>query len=354
MYKTLKIKSGVKDYSVAFIDKIREGFDALGGKDLYVIMDKNVALCYRRELAVFLKKYPHIIIEATEVHKTLDYVNSVIHQIIEENTRRGCVLAAIGGGIIQDITGFIASILYRGVDWFFYPTTLLAQSDSCIGSKTSINIGPYKNQVGNFYPPRRIFLDVNFLRTLSAEDIKSGLGEIIKVHLLDSEKSMRYVEMNYAKALAGQGVMYDLIIKSLKIKKGIIETDEFDRGYRNIMNYGHSFGHALESLTRYKLNHGQAVTIGMDISNYLSYNLGLLSKEKYTEMKRVLLLNWPDYNFKKLKLQSFFAALARDKKNTGLGVTLILTKGPGKMIKRSLAFEAGIKKIISAYFADNL
>lgn len=351
IYKNLKIKSGIRDYSVVFTRDFREGLKPVSDK-LCVIADRNVAMLYKGELDGILARCPNIIVEAKEEHKTLAYVNMIIHKLIKMGIKRDHRLVAIGGGIIQDITGFVSSILYRGMEWFFYPTTLLAQSDSCIGSKTSINIGEYKNQVGNFYPSTKIYLNINFLNTLSSKEIKSGLGEIIKVHLLDGRRSAIYIEENYEKAVYDLKIMETLVRRSLLIKKYVIEKDEFDRGYRNIMNYGHTFGHALESATNYRLPHGQAVTIGMEMSNYLSHRLGYLSPGDFLRMRGVLMKNWPCHSLRNMDLDLFFRVLSRDKKNTGGNITAILTRGPGRMFKKKLPLNMATKRLVSSYFEN--
>lgn len=350
IYERLNIKSKINDYSVLFVSAFNDGLAQKSGRNFFLILDRKVAKYYKDEFRGILQMYPYLLVTAAENHKTIDYAKSILRYLIDNNIRKNYTLVAIGGGVIQDITGFVASILYRGVNWVFYPTTLLSQCDSCIGSKTSINIDGYKNQVGNFYPPQKVFLNVNFLKTLPLREIKSGLGEIIKVHLLEGRRAMEFVAKNYAKALSNPEVMSSLIFRSLGIKKRIIEKDEFDRGYRNIMNYGHTFGHALESLSNYRLGHGQAVTIGMDISNYLSYKLGYINKTTYKKLKILLLKNWPDYELKNINLNLFFKSLSKDKKNTDDKITMILTRGAGKMMKKSLAIDSIFKDRISAYF----
>lgn len=349
-YKKLNIKSHIKDYSLEFtdsyVDLLRKDYD----KNFFIIIDKNIKKLYRKQLNQILSKYPYLELKASESIKTLESAKIIIKYLIENNIKRNYALVAIGGGTIQDITAFVASILYRGVDWIFYPTTLLAQSDSCIGSKTSINVDSYKNQVGNFYPPRKIYINTAFLKTLSLKDIKSGLGEIIKVHLLDGLQSLHYIKENYGNSLLDPKVMEKLIFRSLEIKKDVIEKDEFDTGYRNIMNYGHTFGHALESLTGYKLCHGQAITIGMDISNYLSRNLGYIQENRYKEMREILAKNWPSYNLKNIDFDLFFKCLTKDKKNIGNSIAAIITKGPGRMFKKSLLLDGDTKKMFFSYF----
>lgn len=351
IYKKLTVRSSVKDYTVNFSDDFNDGLNDDRIKKPFIIIDRNVARLYRDELGRYLKKYPHMIIRATEPHKSLAHINVITRQIIDNDVKRGNELVAIGGGIIQDITGFIASILYRGMDWVFYPTTLLAQADSCIGSKTSINVDGYKNQVGNFYPPRAVFLNVDFLKTLSNADIRTGLGEIIKVHLLDGRQGMKYLSKSYGTAFADTSVMSELIMNSLKIKKRVIEKDEFDTGYRNIMNYGHTFGHALESVTGYRLSHGQAVTVGMDISNYISWRLGHITEPVYREMENVVAKNLPGKGLRDIDISAFFRALTKDKKNIDRKVMMILTRGPGRMFRDCHNLDKRMKGLLSSYFA---
>lgn len=354
VYKRLDIKSNIRNYSVLFTDSFKCGWDMYPDRDKYFIVDRNIIRYYKKELGGILNKYPVLAVEASEAHKTLDYADVIIRKLISGNIKKNHIIVAIGGGIIQDIAGFVASILYRGIDWIFYPTTLLAQCDSCIGSKTSINIGGYKNQAGNFYPPMHIFLNTAFLGTLSSADIKSGLGEIIKVHLLDGVGSFNYIINNYDRSLKDLKIMKSFIFRSLNIKKKIIELDEFDKGYRNIMNYGHTFGHALESITNYRLCHGQAVTIGMDLSNYLSYKNGYISERMYLKMGDLLKKNWPKYDISGSNVNLFLRMLTRDKKNTNNNIKAILTRGPGRMFKAELTTDAATKRNITAYFNNNL
>ncbi len=352
IYKRINIKSKINNYSVLFVNDFQRDLQIRNKNKLFFIIDSRVKKLYQGKINTLVRKYPSMTLVASERIKTIDNAKVIIKHLIENNVKKDFILVAIGGGTIQDITAFVASILYRGIKWIFIPTTLLAQCDSCIGSKTSINVDEYKNQVGNFYPPFRIILDVNFLKTLTQSEVKSGLGEIIKVHLLDSEESAGFIIKNYASALTNPKVMSKLIFRSLMIKKRIIEKDEFDTGYRNIMNYGNTFGHALESLTQYKLGHGQAVTIGMDISNYLSYKLDYITENRYKEMKNILLRNWPDFRLENLDLNMFFKSLTKDKKNVGSKITMILSKGPGKMVKKRLCIDVVIKNLILSYFSQ--
>lgn len=353
IYKEIQIKSKVHNYKAQFTEDFCSSVRGIGAKKLFLFVDRKVANYFKDDLKKLFVKFPYMLVDALERNKTIDNAKTVIRYLIDHNIKKDYIFVALGGGIVQDIVGFVASIIYRGVEWVFCPSTLLAQSDSCIGSKTSINIDEYKNQVGNFYPPSGIFIDTRLLKTLSTEDVKSGLGEIIKVHLLDGRSSFRKLLNEYDYLINDPKVMREFIIRSLLIKKRFIEKDEFDVNYRNILNYGHTFGHALESVTEYKLPHGQAVTIGMDISNYISWKKKYIKENQYHEMRALLLKNWPSHNLSHIDLERFFLSLSKDKKNTNKEIKAILTKGPGKMIKEFLPVNARLRKQMCQYFLQD-
>ncbi len=249
---------------------------------------------------------------------------------------------------------FIASILFRGIDWNFYPTTLLAQSDSCIGGKSSINLEGYKNLVGTFWPPRQVFVDSQFLDTLPREEIKSGIGEILHFYLIDDSPLTHSLINDYEEFLETPTVQVEHIRASLDIKRKVIEIDELDQNERRIFNYGHTFGHAIETVSDYSVRHGQAVTMGMDIANYVSLELGYLAKGSFELMRQTLAKNMPSYQLQQAQMDRYFRALTKDKKNIGSNLGCILTRGPGSMQQVQIVLDDGFKKIISDYlkFAD--
>jgi 3-dehydroquinate synthase len=348
-FDELEVKSHIRDYSVLFTDNFRESLikDA-GEKRCFLIIDHSVYHLYHEQLHDVLPPGRFFVVEAIEEHKSLDYVKTVIKSLLGSDIKRNDRLIALGGGIIQDVAGFVSSVLFRGIEWVFYPTTLLAQCDSCIGSKTSLNVDEFKNQLGTFYPPYHIVLDVNFLKTLSIADIRSGLGEIIKVHLLDGPDSLEYICSKYDHSSA-PNIIKELILRSLRIKKTIIEKDEFDRDYRNILNYGHTFGHAIESITDYSVSHGQAVTAGMDMENYISFRLQILPQVSFDSMRVPIMKNYPDFQLKEEHIEPLLVALSKDKKNVDENLTVILTKGAGEMLKMKIPFNNTLKEYINDY-----
>ncbi len=348
----LEIRSSVRGYTVLFVDDFSEAIAKdCQERPAFLIVDQSVYHLYHEQLEKVLQSKTHLVVEATEEHKSLEYVEVVIKSLLNSSVRRNHTLVGVGGGIIQDITGFVASILFRGIDWVFYPSTLLAQCDSCIGSKTSLNVGEFKNQLGTYYPPARITVDANFLRTLSARDMKSGWGEMIKVHLLDGPASTEYIASCFdAKSAAlDLDMLKTLTHRSLGIKKEIIERDEFDRDYRNILNYGHTFGHAIESITDYRVCHGESVTIGMDIANYLSLRLGMLPESSYEKMRVPIERNYPEFRLREEHIEPLLVALSRDKKNVDNDLVMILTKGPGEMFKTKIPFDGALEQYVNEY-----
>ena len=350
----IEIKSNIHNYRVTFIDNFGESLNSILANGDTIIIDKTITEIYSQDLKSWLDGGRVIPITVNEKQKSYQSLIPIIEQLISQGFKKNHRLIAIGGGITQDITGFIASILYRGVLWFFYPTTLLAQGDSCIGSKTSINFGDYKNQVGGFYPPKGIFIFPGFLKTLSDKELKSGLGEMCHYFIVAGEDEFAFFKKNYKNALMDEEILSEFIAQSLKIKKTYIEIDEFDRKERQIFNYGHSFGHALETLSNYAVPHGIAVCYGMDIANFISVKLGYISEEVRLHIRELLEQIWKDTPIPDFSLDRFISALRRDKKNVGNELRLILNKGIGNIQKVAIPVDERFVGWIQQYFETQL
>lgn len=216
------------------------------------------------------KRFSHCIaIEANENNKSLDYIPNVIIKLRELGCNRSTRLIAIGGGVIQDIVTLVASIYMRGITWSYMPTTLLGMVDSCIGGKSSINVSGFKNLVGNFYPPKEVFIDLHFIDSLNQEQIVGGLYEAVKIcyarSILEFENYLACASTFSCSLSNSQKV----VMRTLLAKRWFIEIDEFDQNERLLLNFGHTFGHALEAATEFSVSHGIAVGIGMLIAiNY--------------------------------------------------------------------------------------
>jgi len=327
------VKSIIHDYQVEFIQDTKATLQNELKEGDVIIIDNKIKALYGEGLAEIFEAYKWIGIDAVEPQKSYQGAMPVIQQLIDTGFRKNHRLIAIGGGITQDLTAFIASILYRGVAWYFFPTSLLAQGDSCIGSKTSINFNEYKNQVGGFYPPNKIFINLSYLDTLSFMELKSGMGEMCHYFVVAGEEDFERLKREYAAALTDKQVLAGIIARSLEIKKGYIERDEFDRKERLVFNYGHSFGHAIESLTNYRIPHGIAVSYGMDMANFVSVKLGYIPESVRTNIRELLQQIWEGTFITDISVEKFTRALSKDKKNVGNMLGLILNKGYGKIFK---------------------
>ena len=350
------VKSNIHNYEVNFIDNVKKSLETELKEGDFIIIDNKVKSLYPDWFEDVLVNYNYIGIDAAESQKSYQEVEPVINTLIERGFRKNHRLIAIGGGITQDVTAFIASILYRGVQWYFFPTTLLAQGDSCIGSKTSINFGKFKNQVGGFYPPNKIYVDPKFLNTLPFKELQSGLGEMAHYFVVAGEEDFDRYKRDYAQALVDKNVLRGVIARSLEIKKSYIEIDEYDKNERQVFNYGHSFGHAIESLTNYGIPHGIAISVGMDMSNFVSMKKGYITSEVRQNSRELFEKIWDGYadQVKRLDIDTYLVALSKDKKNKGPLLGLILNKGYGKVFKDFTENDMIFRSWIVEYFANEL
>ena len=309
----------------------------------HLIIDAQVAQLYENVLAPALAGESVLRIEATEANKSLERFPAYVTHLLNHGVKRDHVLIAVSGGILQDVTAFLAATVLRGVSWRYYPTTLLAQADSCIGSKSSVNVGRYKNQLGTFTPPQDIVISTEVLDTLPEAEVRSGIGEMLKVHIIAGWEDTRAIIADYPRLARERPLLLRYIRRSLELKKAKIEADEFDRGERLVMNYGHSFGHAIESATRYAIPHGIAVTMGMDMANDLSCQFGLIERAVYETLHQVLAENYAGFERIRIPEAEFFAALAKDKKNTGDTISLVLMREPGRVFKEEHPNDARLR-----------
>jgi 3-dehydroquinate synthase len=311
VYSTLNIKSKLLDYDVKFINSFDEINYYTNQNNTITIIDKNVSLLYN-----FLNKPDNIIIESDEEVKTFTGINYLLDEFTKRKVNIKTKLIVIGGGVLQDLVGFCASIYCRGIEYILVPTTLLAQTDSCVGGKTSINFNNKKNILGTFYPPKEILICSKFLETLSKIDYFSGLGEIFKFHILNGNIS----NFNYNSNIK------DMIYSSLKYKIDILLIDEFDKNERKFLNYGHTFGHALESISEYKIPHGIAVILGSLIATKIAFELNYNVKDYELILKNgFLLLKESTIQLKEewFDLNKLIELIKSDKKSVGK-LTMVL------------------------------
>jgi 3-dehydroquinate synthase len=347
---SLPIASAQGDYAVEFFPDVDAALQAAAGlDDPFFLVDRHVRALYARELAPLLDGRRTLELDATEDEKTLAGVGKVVAFLQENNATKKSTVVAIGGGIIQDLATFSSHIYYRGIRWAFVPTTLLAMSDSCIGAKCGINLGPFKNQLGVFQSPSRVLIATGFTRTLSDLDVASGHGEIIKLMLTGPPAGYRKLK----DALDAEGLrtarLPELIYDSLAVKKRVIEADEYESDLRRILNYGHTFGHALESLTAHQVPHGLAVAWGVDLVNHIAVQRGLLDQATFDDVHAFVQRHFRFTLPRHVTASELIAASRRDKKVSDGAVNLILLERPGNLKIVPVPFDAALEQQVGGY-----
>lgn len=308
----------------------------------------------------FYRGVPTFEVVADEQHKNIDSVLAVVDFLEQQRATRSSMLFVVGGGILQDIGAFAAYLYKRGIPWTFVPTTLLSQADSCVGGKTAINHKDTKNLLALFSAPRRVIIDTGFLKTLPDLDIFSGAGEIYRLCITGGPAFVEVLQRELHSFLGGDAsARTRLIATALAAKRAVVERDEFELDLRRSMNYGHSFGHALESLSGYRIPHGVGVTIGLLVENELSCHRGLLSRiERNTliEIGRHLIPAECARIFFDTDLDGIIDLLRRDKKAEGTVLKLATIESIGVMRFIDLSLDARgedeLRAAVSSVIAD--
>ena len=344
------VSSSYGDYSVIFesFTSFKKSIDL---DNFFFIVDKDLKSIYSHLLSD-LPIEKTIIIDSTEESKSFEQSSIFLKELLSKKIKKNNTLVAIGGGVVQDVTAFLSSIMFRGIDWIFVPTTLLAQCDSCIGSKTSINFQSYKNVLGNFYPPQKVIIDKIFLDSLPRSEIKSGIGEMTHYYFFEGSNFLEDIYNNYDEIVSRKKDITPYIMESLSIKKRVIEVDEFDTGIRNHFQFGHTFGHAIENASNYTINHGQAVTLGMDISMFVSQKKEILSKVDFITYHNLIAKNFPSFNLKNFDFNLFYDSLKRDKKNIGNFLICVLIEKSGELKKAKIEINNNLKDMLYLYFHE--
>ena len=352
----MKIVSKIKEYEVIFEDSPSFISSLLAIEHSYFVISRTVFRLYN-QLFASIDKERLLILEGKEENKTIEIALSICDKITNISAKRNTTLISIGGGTIQDITGFVASIMYRGINWIYVPTTLLSACDSCIGGKSSLNYHRYKNLLGTFYPPDKIYIWPGFFNTLSDKDYKSGLGEVTKFSIMSGLDGLDEIEKHFKYLINKEpNIVKRFVNTSLEYKKSFIELDEFDKGERIKLNFAHTFGHSIEVVTDYKIPHGTAVAIGMIMADYISYKRGYIN-ETVKERSEKLLLQIIDIDinlFLNNQFESFLAAIKKDKKQIGDSLTAVLITRFDKTGELSIVHDVSQNEIRDAieYFEN--
>ncbi len=331
--KTLKIHGDTGDSTILV-------GEVLGSLGKYAPLEKTVVITDSNVRRHYQKDFPScevIEIGSGEKIKNLDSVRKICQRLMDMEADRSSFIVGIGGGVVCDIAGFVASIYLRGVRFGFVSTTLLSQVDASIGGKNGVNLGGYKNMMGVFNQPEFVICDMNLLKTLAEKDLLSGFAEIVKHAVIGDPELFSYLEANYERGLSlDTEVIQRLVCDSIVIKSSIVNRDEKETGERRKLNFGHTFGHAIEKTAG--ISHGEAVSAGMVIASELSKKRGYLSPK---EAEKIVIL------LKNLKLPtrlpfdhgSVLEALRKDKKRDGNSINFVLLRAIGHAVVEKISIK---------------
>jgi 3-dehydroquinate synthase len=359
----IQISSRGYDYFAQIKNSSEINF-ALSNYDICVVDANVIKSGWLQNLEV-----PIFEILPAEGKKNLDSVQLLLEKFASVGLNRKSRVICIGGGVLQDLCTLVCSLYMRGIDWDFVPSTLQAMGDSCVGGKSSVNLGTRKNVIGNYFPPKNIFLDTTLIQSLSYQDIQCGLLEILKINMLQTEVELSNFFQLFSQVVGKASKEIDpeslkfLVYTTLQLKAQIVTRDEFDLGERRLLNFGHTFGHAVEEFSNFKIPHGHAVGLGMLLSlqysneilgsrtgsrfqqmnNQIKKIFGCESRQKYIEF------------LKSMKFQEFSAIMLGDKKSVGEHLNLIIPNKDSLEIyttKYSRDFEISVKKTIDFTILD--
>ena len=361
------VKTKSKSYPIYFGDGILNRTGTLINKNLpnvkkiCIIYDKNLPLVLVKKLSKSLRKYnPKFYqLPAREKTKSLKVAKKIIDFLLKKNFNRSDCIIAFGGGILGDLSAFISSLIKRGIKFINIPTTLLAQADASIGGKTGINSSQGKNLIGTFYQPDFVLIDISMLNSLRRREMICGYSEILKHSLIMDKKFFLWLSKNAKKIINNKdkNLLTIAIRRSCKIKSQIVSKDEKEKNLRMMLNFGHTFAHGFEGAKNFsnKLNHGEAVLLGMMIASQLSYKKKILSlKDLILLKKHYLSLDLP-MNIKKIikkkEINNIIYFMKKDKKNLSEKINLILIKKIGKTRPSNFAISsAELKKFLTSYY----
>ena len=341
--KSIDIKLKNNPYKIIFSDNYKDLLNNfkkyLPNRKVFFISDTNVSKIYLKKIISLLKKENFIIeyfvIKAGEQSKNINTLTSIYNYALKVGIDRKFAVAALGGGVVGDISGLFASTYMRGLDFIQIPTSLLAMVDSSIGGKTGIDLEMGKNVVGTFYQPKFVYVNSTFLETLKSEHIKNGMGEIIKYAITFSSKFFNELNSILNKSIINKQDFNKIIYESCKFKAKIVEEDEKERkGVRELLNFGHTFGHALETITKYKkFLHGEAVVVGMLFVAELANKIKFCDNITTQKIKEIITNAGFNENINlKINVNKLLNIMKKDKKSVSKKIRFVLPKKIGKAV----------------------
>lgn len=345
--KKIEIQSSLYGYDVEFIDDFSDKICGYDKTTTAYVIDRNIYNLYKDGFSGIDINNIYML-DAVEENKNMDTVMDVIQFLYDIGVRKNWTIVCFGGGISQDITTMASNLFLRNVNWEYFPTTLLSMSDSCIGGKCGINYKHIKNQIGVFYPPKHIYIDTRFIDTLSKDDYINGWGEIVKFSLTLDESF--YTLLKNEKEYIPCKNIKEYLYKGLLVKKNIIEQDEFESDLRRVLNYGHTFGHALEAYSGNLIPHGKGVLWGIDVVNYISYREQLIDEEYYLDIKHLICDNFIKNEIVIEDRNKLFELIKTDKKVKNNTIYFAALKGHSELF----VYPMEIDDKLSDYFGEYL
>ncbi|MBR1853956.1 MAG: 3-dehydroquinate synthase [Lachnospiraceae bacterium] len=342
-------------------DGLWEELETLGAaeKRLCIVTDSKVDSFYGEEaLKLFegkCRKAVKYVFPEGEENKNLDTVRKVYTYLIEEGFDRKDMLVALGGGVVGDLTGFVAATYLRGIDFVQIPTTLLSQADSSVGGKTGVDFDGYKNMVGAFKMPRLVYMNLSTLNTLEERQYYSGFAEVMKSALIKDAPFYEWlIENMYEICDKELNVLEEMVLRSCDIKRRVVEKDPTEQGDRALLNLGHTIGHAIEKAKHFELYHGECVALGTVAAAYISWKKELLSMDEYYEIRDMFVpFNLP-ITVEDIDPQEILKLTKSDKKMSAGRIKFILLKKIGKaVIDNTVTDEEILAAIHEIYFSDD-
>jgi 3-dehydroquinate synthase len=355
-FNEIVVELGARRYPIrigaGLLDQSQHWLDMIGGRHLLVISDENVAPLYAKKLSAGFagRNFSQLILPPGETHKTLDSATTIFDALAEMGASRDATIIALGGGVIGDLAGFAAACWMRGIAFVQMPTTLLAMVDSSVGGKTGVNLAQGKNLVGAFHQPRAVVMDTDTLATLPPRELAAGFAEVVKYGALGDAEFFAWLEGNSQKLLAREeAALTHAIATSCRHKAAIVARDETEQGERALLNFGHTFAHALETASGYGvLLHGEAVAIGMVLAARLSAQLGRAPVADAERLAAVLArFGLPTVIPAGLDADALIALMQLDKKNLSGRLRLILWRGIGQAEIVPDVDEAAIRGVLT-------
>ncbi len=322
-------------------------------KKTVVITEDNVKKLYGNRIMDILKPLnPHMIsVREGEESKSRKVKEKIEDELLEKRYGRDTVIVAFGGGVVGDLAGYIASTYNRGIPVIQVPTTLLAMVDSSVGGKTGINTKHGKNLIGATYQPDAVFADLDFLNELPKSELSNGLSEIVKIAITSDNKLFSFIEKNHKKILAKEkDTLISIIKRSVELKRDVVEKDEKEEGLRQIVNFGHTIGHALETHHSYKVPHGYCVSIGIRVESKIAELSGNLKSDEGKRIKALLNLLGLPTKIQDIKTDSLIELMKSDKKVRKGKIRFVIIRGIGQIKKEhnDFSFEIDKKTIINS------